>query len=303
MRRALEMFTTFLASGAIDVDKMLYIHRRQGPYTVAFHEFVKSIMLGDRHYYKELHSPVMNLFDCGIERNSSHFTALRILQLLFEHRSESSNEGIGFFEVAKAISIFEDIFNNREDFVRCINRLISRQLVEANTRSTETVLGASHVRLTSSGWFYLKFLVSSFTYLDLILQDTPFSSKAVALDLMNSVHQVDNLSGRDEDKLSRLTARFLRVEKFLDYLTGEEKSERELYQLDSRSTPIAASWVGPIRESYVKQRESILAKINQNRERTDDQISISEEDRQFLKEFNADFDATFSPKEQLKQEQ
>src|SRR5262249_13060251 len=66
MRLALDMFTTFLASGATDVDKMLRIYRRTGSYYVAFHEFVKSIMLGDRRYYKESRSPIMNLFDCGL---------------------------------------------------------------------------------------------------------------------------------------------------------------------------------------------------------------------------------------------
>jgi len=38
---ALQMFTTFLASGTTDVDKMLRIYRRDGGYLVAFHEFVK----------------------------------------------------------------------------------------------------------------------------------------------------------------------------------------------------------------------------------------------------------------------
>jgi hypothetical protein len=53
MRMALQMFTTFLISGATDVDKMLHIFHRDGSYFVAFHEFVKSIMLGERRYYKK----------------------------------------------------------------------------------------------------------------------------------------------------------------------------------------------------------------------------------------------------------
>src|SRR5205814_6995763 len=79
MRLALQMFTTFLASGATDVDKMLSIYRREGSYYVAYHEFVKSIILGDRQYYREEQSPIRNLFDCGSQRNSSHFTAIRII--------------------------------------------------------------------------------------------------------------------------------------------------------------------------------------------------------------------------------
>jgi len=61
MRSALQMFTTFLTSGATDVDKMLLIYRRSGQYNVAFHEFLKSVMLEDRAYYKEDQSPIFNL--------------------------------------------------------------------------------------------------------------------------------------------------------------------------------------------------------------------------------------------------
>src|SRR5207248_2149928 len=78
MRLALQMFSTFITSGATDVDKMLSIYRRSDAYYVAFHEFVKSIMLSERRYYKDSASPILNLFDCGAERNSSHFTALRL---------------------------------------------------------------------------------------------------------------------------------------------------------------------------------------------------------------------------------
>jgi hypothetical protein len=101
MRLALDMFTTFLASGATDVDKMLFIYRTTSHYTVAFHEFFKSIALGDRRYYKETNSPIVNVFDCGLEKNSSHFTALRLLRLLLKHRAESTPEGDGYVEVSQ----------------------------------------------------------------------------------------------------------------------------------------------------------------------------------------------------------
>jgi hypothetical protein len=100
MRQALDMFTTFMTSGATDVDKMLAIYRQSGSYFVAFHEFVKSIMLGERRYYKDEASPIMNVFDCGADKNSSHFTALRIMRALSERRGESTREGQGFHEKA-----------------------------------------------------------------------------------------------------------------------------------------------------------------------------------------------------------
>jgi hypothetical protein len=138
MRLALDMFTTFMTSGATDVDKMLSIYRRSGAYFVAFHEFVKSIMLGERRYYKDEASPILNVFDCGTQRNSSHFTALRLINILAQHRGEAEREGQGYVEIGRLIGTSEDIFDNREDTLRTLNRLVVRQLVEVNTKSRET---------------------------------------------------------------------------------------------------------------------------------------------------------------------
>jgi hypothetical protein len=135
MRLALDMFSTFMTSGATDVDKMLNIYRRSGSYFVAFHEFVKSIMLGDRRYYRDQASAIMNVFDCGAERNSSHFTCLRIIYALSLRRGESTREGQGFVEIAQLVSASEDVFDNREDVLRSLNRLVIKQLIEADTKS------------------------------------------------------------------------------------------------------------------------------------------------------------------------
>jgi hypothetical protein len=147
MRQALDMFTMFMISGATDVDKMLNIYRRDGAYFVAFHEFVKSIMLGERRYYKDQASVIMNVFDCGSERNSSHFTCLRLIRALSLRRGEWNREGQGFVEIAQLLSTSEDVFDNREDVIRSLNRLVAKQLVEANTKSTESINGASHISM------------------------------------------------------------------------------------------------------------------------------------------------------------
>jgi hypothetical protein len=108
MRSALEMFIAFLTSGASDVDKMLNIYRRDGEYYVGFHEFVKSVILAARKYYKKEQSPILNVFDCGTYKNSSHFTALRILHLLLSYRAQASREGQGYIEISSVLSSFED---------------------------------------------------------------------------------------------------------------------------------------------------------------------------------------------------
>lgn len=274
MRQALDMFTLFMTSGATDVDKMLNIYEREGGYFVAFHEFVKSIMLGDRKYYKDQASQVMNLFDCGNERNASHFTCLRILKALSLRRAESCREGQGYVEIAILLSKSEDVFNNREDFIRSINRLVTRQLVEVNTRSTESIAGASHVRVTSAGWYYLTYLVRSFAYLDLALQDTPLNDEAVATKLTELLKQVDNLDAGGGSKVERTQIRFNRVRGFLDYLANEEMREETLYELPVKGDVWRDSFMSGIREQIEREISWIERRLRENRERYEDDLTV-----------------------------
>jgi hypothetical protein len=281
MRLALQMFTTFLASGATDVGKMLYIYRRDGRYVIAYHEFVKSIMLGDRNYYKESASPILNVFDCGIEKNSGHFTALRLLRFLVRCRGQNTPEGRGYFDIGRAAAAFENIFDNTEDFAKTLDRLVQRQLVEVNTRSLESASAASHVRVTSSGWYYHGRLVNSFVYLDLVLQDTPLNDLELAKQLRDSVYKVDNLNDPEEDKIQRVNVRFDRVYRFIDYLEKEEQAEDDRYGLSQLDSVFSEKFVPGIRKAFDFQRDHIGRRIAENREKyIDDSLQVfSETDR------------------------
>lgn len=274
MRIALQMFSTFLVSGATDVDKMLRIYRRDGNYFVAFHEFLRSIMLGERYYYKESYSTILNLFECGQEKNSSHFTSLRILSILNLHRSESTKLGDGFYEINKILSIFEDVFNNKQDFIKSLHRLVARQLVETNTKIIETIASSTHIRITSSGWYYLKFLVNSFAYLDLVFQDTPINDSETVKYLFESMKKVNNLSDPEEDKISRMDERFKRVGIFLDYLNKEEQQEIEKYYLKGKTGVIYSSFVPTIIESFMVQKNWISGRVKENKEKYDEEYTI-----------------------------
>ncbi len=273
MRLALEMFCTFITSGATDVDKMLKIFRRDGWYNIAYHEFVKAVMLGDRAYYKEEQSPICNIFNAGSEPNSSHFTAWRILRTLMAHRGASTPEGTGYVELSRMIVAFENVFDNVEDFLATTNRLVERHLVEANTRSTESVKGASHIRVTSAGWYYLRYLISTFAYLDLVLQDTPLNDAAVERMLRQSVYDVNNLADAEEFKLERVRARSTRVERFLGYLRNEEDVERTEFGLARIDSPIAEPIMNNIIATLQSEMGWIDRRLRENRERFKEEFS------------------------------
>jgi hypothetical protein len=275
MRLALEMFTMFLTSGATDVDKMLRIYRREGAYFVAYHEFVKSIMLGDRKYYKESESVILNVFDCGPEKNSSHFTALRILRYLVALRGQSHPEGQGYCELTQLLLAFEDIFDNREDVVRQLTRLVSKSLIETDARSTETVATATYVRVTASGIYYARQLYRSFAYLDLVLQDTPLNNSTLAHELTRSVREVDNLSGREDEKVRRMEVRFQRVASFISYLAAEEAAERNRWGLDGIASVLATSLMPELGERFGREQAWIERRVRENRERFAEEAALS----------------------------
>jgi hypothetical protein len=277
MRLALDMFNTFLVSGATDVDKMLRIFHREEEYQVAFHEFVKSVMLKDRMYYKEtIDNPVMNIFDCGTERHSSHFTALRLLKFLKIHDREYSSMERGFIEWNKVLYEFENSFDNVDDLIKTTERLVRWRLLEVNTKSQETLKGATHIRITGAGDYYLKYLVNKFCYLDLVLQDTPLDSEALRDELAAYMKKVDNLTGRDDDKYQRTLVRFERVDLFLEYLLEQE--EKEMGQNKMPVNPVFLDLVVPtIIEGYSRDKDFIIKRYEENRTRFNELYAEAEE--------------------------
>lgn len=282
MRLALEMFGLFVTSGATDVDKMIRIFNRDGLYHIAEHEFVKAIMLGDRAYYKEEESAVANLFNVGSEKNASHFTAWRILRLLNSRLGESTPEGRGYVEISNISYDFEQVMQNAQDVIATLNRLVQRNLVELNSRATDEIADASHCRITSGGWYYIKYLSHSFAYLDLVLQDTPINSQELVNRLKDSVWRVNNRLDAPEDQLERVRARFERVEEFLGYLHSEEEAEREHFSLDVHSSPLSEPIVPAILESFENERKWIDRRLRENREKYADEVGADSDDAEEL---------------------
>jgi hypothetical protein len=272
MRFALQLFTNFLTSGATDVDKMLRIYNREGRYNVAQHEFVKAIMLGDRRFYNEDQSPIMNLFNVGAQRNASHFTGWRLIRVLLAHRSESSSEGRGYVSLALLLNDFEERFDNRDDVLSTLTRLLNRRLIESNTRSSETLEGVSHVRVTSAGWYYCRYLICTFAYLDLVLQDTPLDDPDVERYLRDSVYRVDNMSDREDEKIRRVNTRCERVDRFIAYLTSQETAERKRFGLNGFQHPMADPVMPYIQNEFRSEKEWIQKRLAENRERFEDDV-------------------------------
>ncbi|HEX4055303.1 MAG TPA: hypothetical protein VHX86_13650 [Tepidisphaeraceae bacterium] len=251
MRLALNLFNSFITSGATNISKILKTFTERGDYIVPFYEFAKSVTLGDFHYYRESRSLIANLFEVSRRPNASHFTALRILNYL-ANAPVSQNGGREYVALQDLLTDHAELFGNEEDCKQTILRLISedRQLLDLDTRRTDTLEAASEIRATSAGMYYLHFLSNAFAYCDLVWHDTPFEDRAVCDRIGKMIRETDML------------VRFERVEFFLSYLQTEEKREFADRALDYDQEGLWGPFMPRITRHIAHEKEIIRARLH-----------------------------------------
>jgi hypothetical protein len=254
MRSALSMFRTFISSGNTKIDKILDIYSgnksRRVPYHVPFHEFTKSVMLGDHRYYSEAHSSVVNVFALSGYGPGSHFTALRILTyLMLASNRTSVNFERGFVEQGELLDAFAVLPSGTQEARAQLQRLLKANLIEGDTGVASDLDRCRALRATAAGEYYLTFLVRAFAYLDLVFIDTPICDSAV----MTRLRELRD--GRDA------AARFERVDLFLDYLAKEEIREHETQPALESVAAFQGLLIPIIADQIAKEKQVIAAKF------------------------------------------
>jgi hypothetical protein len=257
MRHALDMFRDFLSSGNTNVDKIIDIVERERFYTVPFHEFAKSAILGSRRYYRSSVSHIVNVFKQADARGSSHLTACRILARLAAAEGASSPHGEGFVAVTDLLREYRESFGFAEDFVQWTGELLRRNLAESEPPRVADVRQADGVRISAAGAYYWRYLVRSFAYIDLVYVDTPIADHTVARRLAAMADKSD------------LTVRFERVRAFLACLRHAETEE--LAVVAERVGPFAEAMVPQIRRQIESEIRIIAKKTGARDEFLDEQ--------------------------------
>jgi len=247
MRYALDMFREFLSSGNTNIDKIITILDRQGTYTVSFHEFAKSAILGSRKYYQASVSHIVNLFSQSDALGSSHMTACRILARLTSAEGVASAHGEGFVATSTLLREYRQSFGYADDLVQWTGELIRRNLIESEPPRVTDINYADALRITAAGAYYWRYLVRSFAYVDLVLVDTPLADQTL-------VRHLESLVDTTE-----MASRFDRVESFLEYIARKEADELQL----------SAERAGPFQEALMpKIRDQIATEIGSIRRKT-----------------------------------
>ena len=244
LRRAMQIFSSFLVSGHTDAGKIVFL----GRYNIPLHEFIKSIGLGDSRNYQSELSPILNLFTIADESRPSHFTKIRILELLYFRRNRSdATFGVGFFRTSELRMNLEVIGTSENDVMESLKLLATYALIENDIYDVRVISDA--YRITPAGRYYIRYLALRFAYLDLVLQDTPISD-AAAFD------KIKDLVGRQD-----MEDRFSRVSLFLDYLQREEDREYGMVMSRSDSIPLRNKFVQAYRGGFSSDVALIRSKL------------------------------------------
>lgn len=251
LRKAMEIFSSFLTSGHTDAAKILWILRNHKSYLVPLHEFIKSIGLADYRYYRGELSSVLNLYSISDESRPSHFTKIRLLEYLYYHRNHTSALGLGFVRTGMILAEFQKIGTSEADTSESLRILAQHSLVENDVYDSREL--GNGFRITPAGRYYVRYLAVRFAYLDLILQDTPIAD-AETFKKIKSV-----IDSRD------MGDRFRRVEAFLDYLVGEEDREHQIVLHTSECIPLRRKHLFEMLDEYRVEKEYITKRLSEMR--------------------------------------
>ncbi|MGW3607618.1 hypothetical protein [Micromonospora sp. NPDC005161] len=171
IRKALDFVSTFVGSGYVSTARILEAHRNGRLYTLPIHEFMRSILYGEYEYYDPRRSPVPNILDITTNDGREHFL-LPIILAACQARGESEPEG--YVEESALFRHAQELGYAVEQIEAQIERGLERRLLQASSGHGDF----RSLRVTASGGYMHKRMLTFFTYFDAIVIDTPIVDPA-----------------------------------------------------------------------------------------------------------------------------
>ena len=179
VRLALDFVRVFIDSGHVDTEKIISIFHDSGNYLVPLHEFLRAVTYVDHEYYSPQASVILNLFDISTTEGKEHFLSPTLLSQMERWAQKSDSDG--YVHVAEIYAYLQTLGYMPSQINWSIGRLLYRNLLETavkqkaadNKMNHSESDKPSYYRITTVGAYYVKRLVTRFTYLDAIIIDTP----------------------------------------------------------------------------------------------------------------------------------
>jgi hypothetical protein len=252
MRLALDFFRQYVLSGYLRVDEMIAKPR----YTLQVHQVLRPMTVPYRLFYDEGKSSVPNVFQIRSEENGSHFTGLRILQMLSTGTSTLNPE---YVQLSSIRAFIAETFEMLNDAEKTLDVFLKRGVIESNNRVDEYNESIDSTKITAFGLYILNSLAHTFSYLDLICLDCGVHDQRTA-DTLAVLGNTDRDCFLEFRKRERMNTRIRKVRCFLEYLENEGRIEREMYHL-SGTEPVI---MGPLVAGYYDDEARVVRSAEKN---------------------------------------
>ncbi|SDL15456.1 hypothetical protein SAMN04487898_115137 [Pedobacter sp. ok626] len=253
VRQALEFFKGFITSGYTNIDEVA----ENTHWVFQVHQVIKPMMIPDRVFYDEKLSRIPNIMQLRTDINSSHFTGLRILNLL--HNKSGSETTSGFIDAKYFVQEFEELYYLKDDCEHHLNVFLNKGLIESSNRLEEYSEKIDQIKITAFGNYIYDYLAFDFAYIDLISLDCGIFKEDLSNYLSKSAN--DELKLRNSQKIyERMELRMERTEVFIEYLVEQENEE--LSSLGELSSHIRFS--DKIKASFLHDKTRILSSAKRN---------------------------------------
>lgn len=219
IRSGIDKVSKFLISGHSKLD----VYMTTNNYRIPIWEFVKSIALESRFYYRHEESLLFNIF-YPAQNSTNHFLKIRLLHFLLK-QCDGKVHTNKYVNVKEILDVFrkgayvDDVVLEELTTLLKYN-LIDSIIVSSDIDSDETVSLLSSVKITYPGSYYLRRLLREFYYLELVLQDTPIYNEDAFSKIKDSFPE-SGPTGKSD-----LSKRYETVTHFLNYLELEIQKEK-----------------------------------------------------------------------------
>lgn len=258
IREALRLFYVCMTSPHMNIDRLLAAYLSDGQFRLNQRDmtsFEKAAIFGDWHCYKQERSKtIANLFCFPRQFNNTPVMGLRVLERLYDLKTDSTQSHIkGFENIENLMKYFESMGIPLETTDRAILSLINARLIEPYNLSVLTEFGGlestekvKSVAISDAGRLHRYWARRSFVYGLAMLEDTDIYDDTVFGDLTDlSLRRQEAFRKKDygevksvESQLSLVARRYLasRDAEFVEVPT------LDIYSSQSRLLNVVLNW-------------------------------------------------------------
>ena len=252
VRQALDFFRGFISSGYTNV-----VEISQNPFWVfQIHQVIKPMMIPDRFFYDENLSRVPNLYRLRNDVNSSHFTGIRILNLLAQ---KFSSNPTGFVDAKFFVQEFEEKYYLKDDCEKHLDVFMKKGLVESSNRLETYSDIIDQIKITAYGLYIYDHLAFNFAYIDLVCIDSGLFSEEMNNYLSKSANDESKLK-QNNRTMERILLRLDRAEQYVKYIEQQEQEEFEHFNFDNTEIQFSKR----LRESFDEEKKKVLTSAKRN---------------------------------------